>query len=84
MMPSPIGEYLRDSKLDVIVAVSNVYHLSGVPTLTQRLIPTLLAVEPLTYSADGIFHVEDMAEITDEGVRLLSDASRWAALTEAG
>jgi Xaa-Pro aminopeptidase len=44
----------------------------------------VLAVEPLTHSADGIFHIEDMVEITEDGVRLLSNTSRWAALPEEG
>jgi Xaa-Pro aminopeptidase len=55
------------------------------PGTTQELRPGMvLAVEPITHTADGIFHVEDMVEVTSDGARLLSDASRWAALPEVG
>jgi hypothetical protein len=70
MAPSPMGECLRDSKLDVMVAVSpeNVHYLCGVPILTQRLIlpePSILSplttqeLQPGTVLAEPLTHSPD-------------------------
>lgn len=44
----------------------------------------VMAIEPITITSDGIFHVEDMIQITETGVRLLSPAHDWADLPVIG
>jgi Xaa-Pro aminopeptidase len=44
----------------------------------------VLAVEPITITDDGIFHVEDLVTITADGARILSSAHDWAELMSVG
>lgn len=53
-------------------------------TNTELRAGMVMAIEPITITRDGIFHVEDMIQITETGVRLLSPAHDWAELTIVG
>jgi Xaa-Pro dipeptidase len=49
----------------------------------QPLVPGMvLAIEPIHFAEDGIFHIEDMLEVTESGARLLSSPSEWSELHE--
>jgi Xaa-Pro dipeptidase len=55
------------------------------PQTTQELLPGMvLAVEPITHGPGGIFHVEDMVEITADGVRRLTGTDVWSSLPVVG
>jgi Xaa-Pro aminopeptidase len=55
------------------------------PHSAQVLLPGMvLAIGPITASDDGIYHIEDMVEITDAGARVLSSGHDWTRLPVIG
>jgi Xaa-Pro dipeptidase len=44
----------------------------------------VLCVEPTCRSDDGIFHIEDLVEVTETGHRILSRSANWSSLLEVG
>lgn len=55
------------------------------PQSAQVLLPGMvLAIEPITVGHDGIYHIEDMVEITDAGARVLSSRHDWSTLRVIG
>jgi Xaa-Pro aminopeptidase len=55
------------------------------PQTVQELLPGMvLAIEPITVGHDGIYHIEDMVEITDVGARVLSSGHDWSTLRVIG
>lgn len=44
----------------------------------------VIAIEPVFRGEDGIYHVEDLIEITDDGARILSRSADWSTLLEIG
>lgn len=55
------------------------------PQSAQELLPGMvLAIEPIIVGDDGIYHIEDMVEITDEGATVLSSGHDWSTLRVLG
>ena len=50
----------------------------------ELLAGMVLAIEPITVGHDGIYHIEDMVEITDRGARVLSSGHDWTTLRVLG
>jgi Xaa-Pro aminopeptidase len=51
------------------------------PLTSQELLPGMvLCIEPLHFDDEGLFHIEDMVQVTDDGVRLLSSSADWREL----
>lgn len=53
-------------------------------TATELQEGMVLAIEPITSTDDGIFHVEDLVAITADGARVLSSTRDWAQLMSVG
>jgi Xaa-Pro aminopeptidase len=55
------------------------------PFEAEVLMPGMvLCIEPVARTDDGLFHTEDLVEITETGPRVLSRSTDWLALLEVG